>query len=103
MQTKRAENCRKQPARDHYRDVTDKIIAALEAGVVPWRKAWDATRCGGPFNPTARRVYRGINRICSIFARCGTRKAIRGGAATARPWRGVGRFGAARPERGSFF
>ena len=63
MQTKRAENRRKQPARDHYRDVTDKIIAALEAGVVPWRKAWDATRCGGPFNPTTRRVYRGINRI----------------------------------------
>jgi antirestriction protein ArdC len=63
MQTMRAENRRKQPARDHYQDVTDRIIAALEAGVVPWRKAWQATRCGGPFNPTTRRVYRGINRI----------------------------------------
>ena len=62
MQTKR-EKARQHPARDHYQDVTDNIIAALEAGVVPWRKAWDATRCGGPFNPTTRRVYRGINRV----------------------------------------
>ena len=101
MQTKRAENRRKQPARDHYQDVTDKIIAALEAGVVPWRKAWDATRCGGPFNPTTGRCAG--QRICSIFARCCTRRAIRGGAAIVRRWRGVGRFAAARPGRGLFF
>ena len=89
MQTKRAENRQKQPARDHYQDVTDKIIAALEAGVVPWRKAWDATRCGGPFNPTTRRVYRGINRIlldlCQVLHEegdprwCSYRQALAGG------------------------
>jgi antirestriction protein ArdC len=48
MQTKRGRDGQRHPARDHYQDVTDKIIAALEAGVLPWRKAWDATGCGRP-------------------------------------------------------
>ncbi len=49
--------------RDHYQEVTDKIIAALEAGVVPWRKSWDASKCGGPFNAVTKHTYRGINRL----------------------------------------
>ena len=27
--------------RDHYQEVTDRIIAALEAGTPPWRRPWD--------------------------------------------------------------
>lgn len=49
--------------RDHYQEVTDKIIAALEAGVVPWRKSWDASKCDGPFNAVTKHAYRGINRL----------------------------------------
>ncbi|MGH7996996.1 MAG: ArdC-like ssDNA-binding domain-containing protein, partial [Opitutaceae bacterium] len=49
--------------RDHYQEVTDKIIAALEAGIVPWRKSWDASKCGGPFNAVTKHAYRGINRL----------------------------------------
>lgn len=49
--------------RDHYQEVTDKIIAALEAGVVPWRRSWDACKCGGPFNAVTKHAYRGINRL----------------------------------------
>jgi len=50
--------------RDHYQEVTDRIIAALEAGTPPWRKPWDPDKTGGPAMPrnasTGQR-YRGIN------------------------------------------
>lgn len=50
--------------RDHYQEVTDRIIAALEAGTPPWRKPWDPDMAGGPAMPrnaaTGQR-YRGIN------------------------------------------
>ena len=38
-------NFRSHPAqrRDHYQELTDKIVAALEAGVAPWRGPWDRT------------------------------------------------------------
>ena len=52
--------------RDHYADVTDRMIAALEAGTPPWRKPWDPDKAGGPAMPrnavTGAR-YRGINTI----------------------------------------
>src|SRR5271166_5870344 len=50
--------------RDHYQEVTDRIIAELEAGTPPWRKPWDPDKAGGPAMPrnaaTGQR-YRGIN------------------------------------------
>jgi antirestriction protein ArdC len=50
--------------RDHYQEVTDRVIAALEAGTPPWRKPWDPDKAGGPAMPrnaaTGQR-YRGIN------------------------------------------
>jgi antirestriction protein ArdC len=49
--------------RDHYQEVTDRIIAALEAGTPPWRRPWDPDKTGGPPMPrnaaTGQR-YRGI-------------------------------------------
>ena len=56
---------RSNPApRDHYQEVTDRIIAALEAGTPPWRRPWDPDKAGGPAMPrnaaTGQR-YRGIN------------------------------------------
>src|SRR5208283_3605386 len=41
-------NFRSNPAqrRDHYQELTDKIIAALEAGTAPWRRPWDKTARG---------------------------------------------------------
>jgi antirestriction protein ArdC len=43
---------------DVYAEVTDRIVAALEQGVVPWRKPWRSL--GGPRNLNGR-PYRGIN------------------------------------------
>src|SRR5580698_10818246 len=52
--------------RDHYQEVTDRIIAALEAGAPPWRRQWDPDKAGGPAMPrnaaTGQR-YRGINTL----------------------------------------
>jgi antirestriction protein ArdC len=50
--------------RDHYQEVTDRIIAALEAGTPPWRKPWDPDKAGGPAMPrnaATGHLYRGIN------------------------------------------
>ena len=50
--------------RDHYAAVTEQVIAALEAGTLPWRKPWDPDKAGGPGMPrnaaTGAR-YRGVN------------------------------------------
>ena len=40
--------------------ITEKIIAALEAGVVPWRKPW-AGGSASPQNLVSKRHYSGIN------------------------------------------
>ena len=50
--------------RDHYQEVTDRIIAALEAGTPPWRRPWDPDKAGGaamPRNAATGQRYRGIN------------------------------------------
>jgi antirestriction protein ArdC len=59
-------NFRKNPAqrRDHYQEITHKIVAALEAGIAPWRRPWDPNACGGsttPVNAATDHRYRGIN------------------------------------------
>jgi len=44
---------------DVYQIVTDKIVAMLESGVVPWRRPW--TSAGLPRNLVSKKQYRGIN------------------------------------------
>jgi antirestriction protein ArdC len=50
--------------RDHSQELTDKIVAALEAGIAPWRRPWDPNACGGsnmPVNAATGHRYRGVN------------------------------------------
>ena len=50
--------------RDHYQEVTDRIVSALEAGTPPWRRPWDPGKAGGaamPRNAATGQRYRGIN------------------------------------------
>ena len=53
------------PARDHYADITNRIITALEAGTAPWRRPWDPNKVpsGGPRNGVSGHRYRGINTL----------------------------------------
>ena len=43
-----------------YDLITDRIIALLEQGVIPWRKPWDAAN-STPRNLVSGKSYRGIN------------------------------------------
>ncbi len=62
--TPRAGSSKHDTPRDHYAAVTDQVIAALEAGTLPWRKPWDPDKAGGPGMPrnaTTGVRYRGVN------------------------------------------
>lgn len=55
---------REHTPRDHYAEITEQIIAALEAGTPPWRQPWDNAGAGGPSMPQNAATgahYRGIN------------------------------------------
>lgn len=48
--------------RDHYADVTARILAELEAGAAPWIKPWSATPgANHPHNAATGRPYSGCN------------------------------------------
>jgi antirestriction protein ArdC len=50
---------------DIYQDVTDRIVAALEAGTAPWLRPWTGGKATGdfaePYNAFSGRAYSGIN------------------------------------------
>jgi len=48
--------------KDVYKAVTDRVIKALETGVIPWRKPWkeDGSR---PMNMGSKKPYNGMNEI----------------------------------------
>ncbi len=56
-----------QAPRDHYQEVTDRVVAALEAGTLPWRRPWVSghatTVPGMPCNAISGRTYRGVNAV----------------------------------------
>ena len=67
--------------RDVYQEVTDRIVAALEAGTVPWHKPW-RTAGGVPISIRSGKPYRGINVLILGLegyddCRWGTFKAMR--------------------------
>lgn len=50
--------------RDIYQEVTDRIVAALERGTVPWLRPWRDSKAGSalePFNAATGRPYNGVN------------------------------------------
>jgi antirestriction protein ArdC len=51
------------PRSELYAEVTDRVIAELEAGRLPWVQPWDSAACstGLPRNATTLRPYSGIN------------------------------------------
>lgn len=46
---------------DIYQDVTDRIIAALESGSIPWHKPWNSKGGDFPHNAYTGRQYSGVN------------------------------------------
>jgi len=56
--------------RDIRKDVTDRIIAALEQGTMPWRRSWKdgEPALGLPSNAATGRQYNGGNRMILMVA-----------------------------------
>ena len=48
--------------KDFYQDVTNRIVAAIEAGTPPWVRPWSVTD-QRPHNAATKRPYRGINTV----------------------------------------
>lgn len=46
--------------KDVYAQITERVIAALESGTVPWHKPW-TTETGLPVSMSSRKPYRGVN------------------------------------------
>ena len=51
-----------KPKIDIYELVTDRIIAQLEQGEIPWQKPWDA-KVGRPKNLITDKEYQGMNMV----------------------------------------
>lgn len=49
-------------AADVYKMVTDRIIAELEKGTIPWEKPWTRTRSGA-YNRITKKPYSLLNQI----------------------------------------
>src|SRR5258708_21854670 len=47
--------------RDLYSDVTARILQQMEAGVMPWQRAWQSTGSSMPMNAVTERRYSGVN------------------------------------------
>ena len=48
-------------SKDLYQQITDKIVASLEEGVLPWQKPWSVKALPVPCNGESGRHYSGIN------------------------------------------
>lgn len=53
-----------------YDIVTERILEALEQGIVPWQRPW--TSLGGPRNLNSKRPYRGINAFLLALSNYGS-------------------------------
>lgn len=61
--------------RDFRAELTERLVAQLEAGTAPWQRTWSQSANGGrPYNPlssdpgTVERGYRGVNRLMLMSA-----------------------------------
>ncbi len=55
-----------EPKKDLREQITDRIVASLESGVIPWRKGWTnegGVAAGLPRNAVSGRIYSGGNRL----------------------------------------
>jgi antirestriction protein ArdC len=70
MKTNNATETNRSPKQDIYTRITDQIVTALEAGVRPWVKPWNAEYAAGRITRPLRyngQPYTGIN-ILSLWA-----------------------------------
>jgi antirestriction protein ArdC len=52
-----------KPPRDLRQELTDRMVAALDQGTIPWERPWHEVRAGRPRNLLSARDYQGGNRL----------------------------------------
>lgn len=52
---------------DPYQQITDKIVAKLEQGEIPWKKPWKSMQYGAPMNMISGKAYRGTNFFMAVM------------------------------------
>lgn len=67
--SKAAAGAEAKPRFDLQQVVTDRIILALEGGIIPWKKGW--TAYGVPRNYATGKAYQGINAFLLSFSPVG--------------------------------
>jgi antirestriction protein ArdC len=53
----------KKLPRDLRQELTDRMVAALDQGTIPWERPWHEVRAGRPRNLLSARDYQGGNRL----------------------------------------
>ena len=48
---------------DIYQEITNRVIAALENGTVPWQQPWVSVNGIGAYNRVSRKPYSLLNQI----------------------------------------
>lgn len=48
---------------DKFEEMTARIVAQLEKGIVPWRRTWNQITMGAARNHFSGHIYQGINRF----------------------------------------
>jgi len=66
---KAATSAEPKPRYDLQQAVTDRIMKALEGGIIPWKKGWSAY--GMPTNYATGKAYQGINAFLLCFCPVG--------------------------------
>ncbi len=76
---------------DVYRAITEKIIAAIEAGAPEYHMPWHRSHAsvGRPINAATSKLYRGVN-VLSLWADAMFRDYKSGYWATYRQWKSLG-------------
>lgn len=80
-----------KPKLDIYRTITEKIIAAIEAGAPEYHMPWHRSQSSvtRPVNAVTQKQYRGVN-VLSLWADAMVRDYQTGYWATYRQWRSLG-------------
>lgn len=80
-----------KPKFNVYRAITEKVVAAIEAGAATFQMPWHSRGhpIGRPRNPVTNKPYRGVN-VVALWVEAATRGYTSGSWASYRQWQRIG-------------
>lgn len=71
---------------DVYEEITDRVIAAIEAGAGEWQMPWHRSGVSRPLNARTKKPYRGVN-VVALWVAAEARHYGSGFWASYKQWR----------------